>query len=203
MVALHPDWMRSGASRRSDPLIAEVESRTSIREVISRRVPLKRAGRLWKGRCPFHGEKTPSFCVYEGHDPHFHCFGCGEHGSVFDFVMRSTGASFPEALAELAADVGISVDSTPIDPEQARAARLAQPHAVLRQPRPEKEKRARKGGYANRLHAGSTPIAGTLAEKYGAVRGLSDLPAELRFHPDVWSHETNSRHPAVIVPCFE
>src|SRR4051794_13704774 len=108
MVVLHRDWMRSDSSRHSDALIAEVKSRTNIRELIGRRVQLRREGRQWKGCCPFHGEKTPSFTVYEGRNPHFFCFGCGAKGDAFAFVMRSTGASFPEALAELAEEAGIS-----------------------------------------------------------------------------------------------
>ena len=61
------------------------------------------AGR-WKGCCPFHGEKTPSFYVYE--DGHYHCFGCGAHGDAIGFVMQSEGAGFMEAVERLAAEAG-------------------------------------------------------------------------------------------------
>ena len=69
----------------------ELRARTPITSVIGRRVKLTRSGRNWKGCCPFHGEKTPSFYVY---DDHFHCFGCGVHGDVISFVMQSEGRSF-------------------------------------------------------------------------------------------------------------
>ena len=64
---------------------------------------LARSGRQWKGCCPFHGEKTPSFYVY---DDHYHCFGCGAHGDAISFVMQSQGAGFIEAVEQLAAEAG-------------------------------------------------------------------------------------------------
>ncbi len=74
--------------------------------LVGRRVKLSKSGRNWKGCCPFHGEKTPSFYVYEDH---FHCFGCGAHGDAITFWMQSTGASFPEAVETLAAEAGLEV----------------------------------------------------------------------------------------------
>ncbi|KXV79847.1 DNA primase, partial [Gluconobacter japonicus] len=71
-----------------------------------RRNKLVRSGRNWKTCCPFHGEKTPSFYVY---DDHFHCFGCGAHGDAISFVMQSDGRSFPEAVEQLAAEAGLEV----------------------------------------------------------------------------------------------
>ncbi|CAH2604926.1 DNA primase [Rhodovastum atsumiense] len=84
----------------------ELRARTPLPAVIGRRVKLARAGRQWKGCCPFHGEKTPSFYVY---DDHYHCFGCGEHGDAISFVMRSQGVSFTEAVEQLAAEAGLEV----------------------------------------------------------------------------------------------
>jgi DNA primase len=84
----------------------ELRARTPIAAVIGRSVRLSRSGREQKGCCPFHGEKTPSFYVY---DDHFHCFGCGEHGDVITFVMKSTGAGFMEAVETLAAEAGLEV----------------------------------------------------------------------------------------------
>ncbi len=84
----------------------ELRARTPISAVIGRRVRLAKSGRQWKGCCPFHGEKTPSFYVY---DDHFHCFGCGVHGDAVSFVMQSQGASFPEAVQQLAAEAGMEV----------------------------------------------------------------------------------------------
>ncbi|OUJ04504.1 DNA primase [Acetobacter cibinongensis] len=84
----------------------ELRARTPLASVIGRRVKLARSGRNWKGCCPFHGEKTPSFYVY---DDHFHCFGCGVHGDVISFVMQMEGKSFPETVEELAGSAGMEV----------------------------------------------------------------------------------------------
>lgn len=84
----------------------ELRARTPLFSVVGRRVKLARSGRNWKGCCPFHGEKTPSFYVY---DDHFHCFGCGVHGDVISFVMQMEGKSFPEAVEELASAAGLDV----------------------------------------------------------------------------------------------
>ncbi|MCI1438697.1 MAG: DNA primase [Acetobacter indonesiensis] len=84
----------------------ELRARTPLASVIGRRVKLVRSGRNWKGCCPFHGEKTPSFYVY---DDHFHCFGCGVHGDVISFVMQMEGKNFPEAVEELATSAGMEV----------------------------------------------------------------------------------------------
>jgi DNA primase len=84
----------------------ELRARTPIAALIGRTVRLTRSGREQKGCCPFHGEKTPSFYVY---DDHFHCFGCGEHGDAITFVMKSTGAAFMEAVESLAAAAGMEV----------------------------------------------------------------------------------------------
>src|SRR5690348_18252642 len=85
----------------------ELRARTPLAAVVSRRVRLARSGRQWKGCCPFHGEKTPSFYVYE--DGHYHCFGCGAHGDAIGFVMQSEGASFTEAVERLASEAGLEV----------------------------------------------------------------------------------------------
>ncbi|WP_298284303.1 DNA primase [Acidocella sp.] len=84
----------------------ELRRRLPIATIIGRTVKLTRSGRERKGCCPFHGEKTPSFYVY---DDHYHCFGCGEHGDAITFVMKTTGGSFMEAVEELAAQAGLEV----------------------------------------------------------------------------------------------
>ena len=98
--------------------LEELRARTPLPAVIGRRVRLARSGRQWKGCCPFHGEKTPSFYVY---DDHYHCFGCGVHGDGIGFVMQSQGAGFMEAVEQLAAEAGLEVP-TP-SPEAAEADR--------------------------------------------------------------------------------
>ena len=105
----------------------ELRTRTPLPAVIGRRVRLVRAGRQWKGCCPFHGEKTPSFHVYEDH---FHCFGCGEHGDAIAFVMKSQGASFMEAVEQLAAEAGLEVPRPSPAAAEAERRRLDL-HAVL------------------------------------------------------------------------
>lgn len=84
----------------------ELRARTPLSAVIGRRVRLTRSGRQWKGCCPFHGEKTPSFYVY---DDHYHCFGCGAHGDAIGFVMQSQGTGFMEAVEQLASEAGLDV----------------------------------------------------------------------------------------------
>lgn len=101
----------------SDEKLQELRDRTDIVQVVQRRVPLKKSGHDWKGLCPFHGEKTPSFYVVPDKKL-FHCFGCGVSGDAIKFVMQVEGRSFREAVEGLAADAG--VDLTPPDPEEAR-----------------------------------------------------------------------------------
>jgi DNA primase len=96
----------------------ELRARTPLSAVIGRRVRLARSGRQWKGCCPFHGEKTPSFYVY---DDHYHCFGCGAHGDAIGFVMQSQGAGFMEAVEQLASEAGLEVPKP--SPEAAEAER--------------------------------------------------------------------------------
>ena len=81
----------------------ELRARTPLPGLIGRKTRLLKSGRNWKGCCPFHGEKTPSFYVY---DDHFHCFGCGAHGDAVTFVMQSEGAQFMEAVERLAGPLG-------------------------------------------------------------------------------------------------
>jgi DNA primase len=98
--------------------LEELRARSPLPALIGRRVRLSRSGRQWKGCCPFHGEKTPSFYVY---DDHYHCFGCGAHGDAIGFVMQSEGAGFTEAVERLAAEAGLEVPKP--SPEAAEAER--------------------------------------------------------------------------------
>jgi len=88
---------------------AEVKSRLSVVDVVGETVQLRKAGTTLKGLCPFHGEKTASFIVTPGRET-WHCFGCGEGGDVFSFVMKRDGVQFPEALRVLAARAGVELD---------------------------------------------------------------------------------------------
>ncbi len=91
-----------------DEDIDEVRQRADIVDVISSQVPLKQAGRLFKGLCPFHDEKTPSFTVNPDRQT-YHCFGCGEGGNVISFVMKTENLDFPEAVQALADRVGFTL----------------------------------------------------------------------------------------------
>ena len=101
---------------------AEVKSRLNIVDVVGETVSLTKAGTTFKGLCPFHGEKTPSFVVTPARET-WHCFGCGLHGDVFTFVMQRDGVPFPEALKQLAARAGIELDER-TRRDDARKARL-------------------------------------------------------------------------------
>jgi DNA primase len=95
--------------------IDDLKSHADIVQVVQERVPLRRSGLTWKGLCPFHGEKTPSFHV-NGEKGFFHCFGCGVGGDVIKFMELYDKLSFPEAVRALAARVGLPVP----EPEDAR-----------------------------------------------------------------------------------
>ena len=101
---------------------AEVKSKLSVVEVVGETVTLKKAGTTYKGLCPFHGEKTPSFVVTPARE-NWHCFGCGLHGDIFSFVMQRDGATFAEALRALAERAGVEIDER-TKREDARKARL-------------------------------------------------------------------------------
>ena len=88
---------------------ADVKSRLSIVDVVGETVALKKAGQAYKGLCPFHGEKTPSFVVTPARES-WKCFGCGLGGDIFSFVMQRDGVPFPEALKTLAAKAGVELD---------------------------------------------------------------------------------------------
>jgi DNA primase len=103
-----------------DDVIAEIRSRVDIVAVIGQHVQLRKAGRNWKGLCPFHGEKTPSFNV-AADKGFFYCFGCQKKGDVFTFVMELEGKSFAEAAEQLAARAGIHMPRNDESPEQRRA----------------------------------------------------------------------------------
>ena len=92
----------------SSRFLDEVRNRVGLAEVVGRRVRLIKKGREYHGLCPFHNEKTPSFTVNEDKG-FYHCFGCGEHGSVFDFVMKTNNMSFPESVEQLANEVGLEI----------------------------------------------------------------------------------------------
>ncbi len=92
----------------SDDIVEEVRSRSDIVDVISRYVNLQKKGSQYFGLCPFHNEKTGSFSV-SPQKQMFYCFGCGEGGNVFSFLMKYENMTFKEAVEELAGKAGITL----------------------------------------------------------------------------------------------
>ena len=107
--------------------IDDVRDRTNIVDVVKRYVELKRAGTgSWKGLCPFHTEKTPSFHVHETRQ-FLHCFGCGEKGDVFGFLAKIEQRSFTEVLRDLAQQAGVELpEREAMSPGERRARQEAE-----------------------------------------------------------------------------
>ena len=89
-------------------IIDEVRDRTDIVEVVSKFVSIKKVGKNFKGLCPFHSEKTPSFTV-SSEKRIYHCFGCGAGGNVFKFVMEVQNISFVDAVQQFAESAGVPI----------------------------------------------------------------------------------------------
>src|SRR5688572_14642450 len=108
------------AGRIPKSFIDELIARADIVEVVGARVTLKRAGSNYKGLCPFHGEKTPSFTVSPSKG-FYHCFGCGVHGTAIGFLMAYDNLEFPAAVEALAEMMGLEVpreSSGPVEPKE-------------------------------------------------------------------------------------
>ena len=153
-----------------DEIIAEVLERVNVVEFVGRHVNLKKAGTLYKGLCPFHDEKTPSFTVSPTRNT-YHCFGCGAHGHAIKFLMEVGARNFPEAVRELAAEVGVEVpESRPQSAEEKRR----------REQKKTKERRLLDAQdrltsyYADQLYS----QAGERAQRYLSGRGMSRRAAE-------------------------
>lgn len=168
--------MRVLAGNLPSQFIDEVRSHYDIVQFISEYVQLKRSGRNYFGLCPFHGEKTPSFSVSQDKQI-FHCFGCGEGGNVFTFIMKADSLTFPEAVSELAKRAGISLPQAALSPSSERTQRT-------------KERLSEAVGWAQRFyrHCLEHP-EGNSAQQYLIRRGLSaDVIHRfgLGFAPDSW-----------------
>jgi DNA primase len=108
------------AGRINQDDVQALKERADLAAVVGDHTELKRAGSRLKGLCPFHSEKTPSFTV----DPvkgYYHCFGCGEGGDVYSFLMRIQGLDFTEAVEQLARRVGFTLHYEDLSPGQRRA----------------------------------------------------------------------------------
>jgi DNA primase len=102
--------------------VDDLKSHVDIVQIVQERVPLRKSGATWKGLCPFHGEKTPSFHV-NGDKGFFHCFGCGVGGDVIKFVELNDKVSFPEAVRQLAARAGLTVPEAEDSKQDAESSR--------------------------------------------------------------------------------
>lgn len=156
--------------------VDEVRNHYDIVQFISEYVQLKRSGRNYFGLCPFHGEKTPSFSVSQDKQI-FHCFGCGEGGNVFSFIMKADNLTFPEAVTELAKRAGLSLPQAALSPVAERTQRT-------------RERLFDAVSWAQRFyrHRLEHP-EGNAAQQYLNQRGLSpDVIHQfgLGFAPDSW-----------------
>ncbi len=142
----------------------EVRNAIDIAQVVGERVTLRRAGRTWKGLCPFHAEKTPSFTVNPERQI-WHCFGCNRGGDVFSFLMEMDKVTFPEALQSLAERAGIDLPRAESTAADKKRDRLYQATALA----------------SDFFQASFSSEAGAHARAYLAGRGF-DRPALERFH---------------------
>lgn len=149
----------------SEATIEDVRERTDIVQVIGDRLPLKRASGGFVACCPFHHEKTPSFHVSPRRQ-RYHCFGCGEDGDVFKFLMKHDGMAFLDAVRHLAEKCGVEIVESAPDPGAARAKRLLLANAeaaaffrrcLLRMPEAE----------VARAYLEKRGLSGETAEKFG------------------------------------
>lgn len=118
----------------ADDALSALRDRIDLLEIVSEHVVLKRVGASWRGLCPFHNEKSPSFYVHP-EKGFFRCFGCGAGGNAFTFVMRLSQLSFPEAAEALADRYGVTIvrEAEPDRALRDERARLKELHAVAAQ----------------------------------------------------------------------
>ncbi|HWI83410.1 DNA primase, partial [Ramlibacter sp.] len=158
--------------------LQELLARVDVVEIVGRYVQLKKGGANYMGLCPFHGEKSPSFSVSPSKQ-FFHCFGCGKNGNAIGFLMEHAGMSFPEAVKDLAQQVGMQVPEDDASPqERARAAEQRERQATLTEV-------LEKAGAAYRKQLKSSPRA----IDYLKRRGLSGEIARafgLGYAPEGW-----------------
>ena len=161
----------------SEDKISEIKDGCSIVEVISDYISLKKSGVNYKGLCPFHAEKTPSFIVNE-EKKIFHCFGCGASGNIFNFLMKFEHLSFPDAVKEAARRAGISL---PLRMDEFKSEEKAEGNAELL-----KINQSASDYFREILH---TSKEGERGRKYLVKRGIDKGIAEefkLGFAPNRW-----------------
>ncbi len=161
--------------------VSDLRSRIDIVELVGDYVSLTKAGVNYKGLCPFHEEKTPSFTVHQG-KAIFHCFGCGEGGDAIGFLKRIENLSYPETLVRLANRAG--VDISPY--ERRRGSVEAQAKARSERENLEAAVACAQNFFARNLQANLNGQVGLYLQK----RGINPVQAKtfgLGFAPDAWS----------------
>jgi DNA primase len=164
--------------RIPEETLQTIRDRVDLVELVGRHVALKKAGRSFKGLCPFHHEKTPSFTVNPDRGI-FHCFGCGEGGNAFAFLMRLEGLSFPEAVRTLAADCGVAIPEAGGEPGVAE--RVFEANAVAQ--RFYRKALAGAEGLGARTYLAERGLDAASIEAFGigfAPPGWDELARELR-----------------------
>jgi len=162
----------------TDEIIQRVKDATDIVSVVGEYVPLKKAGVSFKGLCPFHSEKSPSFTVSPTRNG-FHCFGCGKGGNVITFIMEMEKIAFPEALRLLAEKAGIA---------------LPKPQETQRDQEQEKirERMQALNEFAGKFfHEKLLSAEGQKARDYFKARGFTRETAvkyQIGFAPEGWNH---------------
>ena len=156
--------------------IDEIRRRADIISLIGEYVALKKAGKNFVGLCPFHQEKTPSFTV-SSEKQIFHCFGCGEHGDVFSFLMKINNLTFPEAVRQLAKKVGVDI------PQRALSRKERENYTI-------REQILMVNGFAAEYFIGILGSqAGETARDYLKKRGIAEKAIEafrIGFAEDGW-----------------
>ena len=176
-----------------EDIIGRVRDSADVVELVSRYVSLKKTGANYKGLCPFHKEKTPSFIVSPARQT-FHCFGCGEGGTVFQFLMKTDRVSFPEAVRSLAKQANIDIPET-------RAAGPDQEANRDERSRLYEANRRAADFYARQL---AGPM-GKTARDYIKGRGISDAMVEhccLGYSGESWDGLIKAASAAGIPPAL-
>ncbi|HEV8119296.1 MAG TPA: DNA primase [Thermoanaerobaculia bacterium] len=156
----------------TDSVLAELRSAADIVQIVGEHTRLKKAGRSWKGLCPFHNERTPSFTV-DREKGLFHCFGCGAGGDVIHFVRQMDRLDFPEAVEALASRFGVTI-----------------PRRAFRRPQEDrKEKILEAVSAAHRFFMAELAKPGNKAAAYLTERGVAPEMSRrlgLGYAPDSW-----------------